>query len=157
MQSAANKIAEKRERLVTEIIQLSSSCPFADSSNPHYCPLHEVRKMSPEARCEFFALLNSEDLDYLRLYHEICLQVMTDGTLPGIPQPKTTLSQPSLAIEPTRPAQEIEIKSPGAPVLSSKPNRRVLKVVLPKPARGKAGRSKAVSPPVVSGVQALAV
>lgn len=157
MQSAANKIAEKRERLVTEIIQLSSSCPFADSSNPHYCPLHEVRKMSPEARCDFFAMLNNEDLDYLRLYHEICLQVMTDGTLPGIPQPKTSISQSNLAIDPKHPAREIEIKPPGEPVRSSKPNRRVLKVVLPKPTRSKTGRSKTVSSPVVSGVQALAV
>lgn len=65
--------AHLREHLLSDIIHLTLACPH-DNSNPPFCPLHEVRKMTREEIIKWIRMLSDEDLQYLATYHQVCLQ-----------------------------------------------------------------------------------
>jgi len=46
--------------------------------------LHDVRTLSAETRQEWVKLLSIEDMEYLLLHHEVCLQALTDGEVARI-------------------------------------------------------------------------
>jgi len=65
----------KREQFVEEVLHFALACPH-NGDNPPFCPLHEIRKLSPEERIEWIHMLTDEDLAYIAAYHQICLQWM---------------------------------------------------------------------------------
>jgi len=75
--------AMRREDLALNILQLTLHCPH-DQCNPSFCPLHDVRKLTPENRADWVRLLTDEDLKYIETYHEICLhwRALGDGQNP---------------------------------------------------------------------------
>mgnify|MGYP003301233573 CR=1 FL=1 len=73
MDAGSEKLDDRREKLLSDILQLAVACPH-DNCNPTCCPLHEVRKLTPEERSKWFRMLSAQDLEYLRDYHQICLQ-----------------------------------------------------------------------------------
>ena len=62
----------------SEILHLTEACP-RDHCNPRLCPLHEVRKLNPTGRMNWVHMLSLEDLEYISLYCEICLQCKSSG------------------------------------------------------------------------------
>ena len=83
MHSVLPITGEQRRKMAEKILHLTDACPF-DGCNPEYCPLHDVRKLSPVARREWVGILSDEDLDYLTVHDEICLQARTDQDLAAI-------------------------------------------------------------------------
>lgn len=62
----------------SEIFHLIESCP-EDNSNPESCPLYEVRKLNPRERIEWVHMLSTEDLEFLSVYCEVCMQCRSNG------------------------------------------------------------------------------
>jgi len=83
MHTAVSNDAGQRHSSALKVLQLTEACPH-DGCNPDFCPLHDVRTLSPEARKEWVELLSPEDLEYLILHHEVCFQARTEGDLARI-------------------------------------------------------------------------
>ena len=66
--------AHQREQILSDILNLTVACPH-DYSNPPFCPLHEVRKMSFNDRIKWVHMLSDEELEYINSYHQICLHL----------------------------------------------------------------------------------
>jgi hypothetical protein len=62
-----------RNQFLSIVLKLTVACPH-DNSNPPYCPLHEVRKLSVEERMKWAEALSDEEMQYLGTYHQVCLQ-----------------------------------------------------------------------------------
>lgn len=65
--------AGQRSKILSDVVHLAEACPH-DGSNPAFCPLHEVRKMGGEEKETWARALSDQDLNYLALYHQVCLQ-----------------------------------------------------------------------------------
>jgi len=83
MHSAVSNDFDPCDQRALKVLQLTEACPY-DGCNPDFCPLHDVRTLSREARKEWVALLSPEDLEYLMLHHELCFQAHTNGDLARI-------------------------------------------------------------------------
>lgn len=57
-----------------QIIVLTAGCPHT-KSNPPACPLHEVRKLEPAAIVAWMDGLNSNEKEFLMMYHQCCLVI----------------------------------------------------------------------------------
>ena len=60
--------------LRTGLAELINICPV-DQCNPVDCPLFPLRKMNYGRRLEWFALLERADLEYLAVYHYVCMNI----------------------------------------------------------------------------------
>jgi hypothetical protein len=69
--------AANRPELERIALELAVACPV-DSSNPHNCPLHELRKRAMPERVSWVRSLPFNDLIYLVSYHQVCLGARLD-------------------------------------------------------------------------------
>jgi len=65
--------ARQKEQLLAGILPLIMECPY-DGCNPGFCPLHDLRMLPCLERVELIMRLPEDELEYLKAYHEICLQ-----------------------------------------------------------------------------------
>ena len=64
------RVQQLREQLQT----LAAGCPHT-RTNPSSCPLHEVRKLEPEAVLRWLDGLTTPEKDFLIMYHQCCLVI----------------------------------------------------------------------------------
>lgn len=61
-----------------QIVSLAAACPHT-KNNPLNCPLHEVRKLEPNAIIDWVDGLNPDSLEYLTMYHQCCLVIQRES------------------------------------------------------------------------------
>ena len=60
------------------LLELIKVCPV-ERCNPVDCPLFLLRKMNYRQRLHWFGLLGRADLEYLALYHYVCMNIRLGG------------------------------------------------------------------------------
>lgn len=64
--------------LRASLSELVKVCPV-ERCNPADCPLFMLRKMNYRRRLQWFALLDRADLEYLAVYHYVCMNIKLGG------------------------------------------------------------------------------
>jgi hypothetical protein len=75
------------------LLELINVCPV-EKCNPTDCPLFALRELSRRRRLEWLSALNQADLEYLAVYHYVCMDVRLGTHLPPASPGKGT--RPSL-------------------------------------------------------------
>lgn len=64
--------------LRASLSELINVCPV-ERCNPADCPLFRLRKMNYGQRVQWFASLDRADLEYLAIYHYVCMNIKLGG------------------------------------------------------------------------------
>jgi len=66
------------DALRASLLELINVCPV-ERCNPADCPLFMLRKMNYRRRLQWFASLDRADLEYLAIYHYVCMNIKLGG------------------------------------------------------------------------------
>jgi hypothetical protein len=69
---------QQREQAASQVFLLAVACPHANG-NSSDCPFYRLRQLPVEERINWARALPDEDLEYLIIYCQICLQLMSGG------------------------------------------------------------------------------
>lgn len=71
---AQQQLPSSVDGLRAGLLELVNICPV-EKCNPADCPLFALRELSHRQRLEWLKALNQTDLEYLAIYHYVCMNI----------------------------------------------------------------------------------
>jgi hypothetical protein len=81
------------------LLGLVNVCPV-EKCNPPDCPLFALRELDHRRRLEWFSALKEADLEYLAVYHYVCMNARLGTYLPSARMKKN--SKPTVRVQSSR-------------------------------------------------------